>query len=313
MSEDLGLLQGPLPFIPHPRGSECNDSDCPEEAQNCKYCDHVANFLARPTSIHSLQDAEQYILQALKTRALMLKEIDKVKISGLSVELLYGIFSLLSHKSEIVTCESLRDFFRKFGDYHVKTQSFLKLVGYVRMRTSPTLEPNGDVLDFIDVAFLLAEDESGTYEKLRNASSGARDVLDQSLVSLLPTVHECCMTGHILRSKMYKPPPVHVKICRQVCVAFAKYFKTLEQLHEYRWRASKLPPLFVRQILREQYFQCRRGERSQMSTVSADLLRQGLPRDLINYIHRDCSIWEPGFGPIGFSPEKFYRFIMGLY
>jgi len=313
MPEDLGLHQGPLPFIPHQRGSEGNDSDCPEEAQNCQHCDHVANFLARPASIHSVQDAEQYIHQALKTRALMLKEFDEVKIAGLTVDLLYGIFSLLSHKSEMITVGSLRDYFRKFGDYSFTTQSFLKLVGYVRMRTSSTLEPKGDVLDFLDVAFLLAEDDSGIFEKMCNASSGARDVLDHSLVSLSAQAHERCMAGHISRTKMYKPRPVPVKICRQVCVAFSKYMKTIEQLHEYRWRASKLPPIFVRQIIREQYFKCRRGERSQMQIINADLLRQGLPRDLMNYIHRDCSIWEPGFGPVGLSPEKFYRFIMGLY
>jgi len=313
MSEDLRLLQGPLPFVPHQRGSECNDSDCPEEAQNCQYCDHVANFLARPASIHSLQDAEQYILQALKTRALMLKEFDTVKIAGLTIELLYGIFSLLSHKSGVLTVESLRDYFRKFGDYHVSTQTFLNLVHYVRMRTSSTLEPKGDVLDFLDVTFLLAEDVSGIYEKVRNASSGARDVLDHSLVLLSPKTHERCMASHILRPKMYKARPVPVKICGQVCVAFIKYMKTIEQLHEYRWRASKLPPLFVRQIVREQYFECRRGQRRELKIMTADLLRQGLSRDLINHIRRDCSIWEPGFGRVGFSPEKFYRFVMGLY
>ena len=88
----------------------------------------------------------------------MLKEFVEVKIAGLTVELLYGIFSLLSHKSVMVTVESLRDHFRKFGDYCVTSQSFLKLV-------CSTLEPEGDVLDFFDVAFLLAKDDSGIYEK----------------------------------------------------------------------------------------------------------------------------------------------------
>ena len=91
-----------------------------------------------------------------------------VLIAGLTVELLYGIFSLLSRKSEMATVESLRDYFRKFGVYCVTTQSFLKLLCGVRMRTSSTLEPEGDGFDFFDVAFLLAKDDSGIYGKMCN-------------------------------------------------------------------------------------------------------------------------------------------------
>ena len=75
-----------------------------------------------------MESAEQYIRQALQTRALMLKEFAVVKIASLTVELLYGIFSLLSLKSEMDTVESLRDYIRNFGDYCDTTQSFLKLV-----------------------------------------------------------------------------------------------------------------------------------------------------------------------------------------
>ena len=39
-----------------------------------------------------MESAGQYIRQALQTRTLKLKEIAEVKIAGLTVELLYGIF-----------------------------------------------------------------------------------------------------------------------------------------------------------------------------------------------------------------------------
>ena len=80
-----------------------------------------------------MESAEQYIRQALKTRALLLKEFAVVKIAGLIVELLYGIFSLLSHKSGMVTVESLRDYVRKAGDYCVTSQPFMSGCGLVRL------------------------------------------------------------------------------------------------------------------------------------------------------------------------------------